>query len=235
MSNSSSKHPPQLRCKNGVKRGGLRKGQRSRLNGGSPKGRQKSKVKTLKKKQGKIFVISAPSGTGKTTLADILLRSRPGFIRSVSYTTRKPRGSEKNGRDYHFISKADFFKKIKEGFFAEWAKVYADYYGTSKEFLGNALKSGKNAALVIDTQGAFQIRRMYPGSVLVFIAPPSFKELKRRLVGRGTEKSGSVAKRLVKARKEMRESRRYTHIVVNDNLKKASGELKRIITGYLRK
>ena len=192
-------------------------------------------IMSRRKKQGKIFVISAPSGTGKTTLAEILLKSRRGFVRSVSYTTRKPRGSEKNGTDYFFIEKADFLRKIKDKFFAEWAKVYTDYYGTSKEFLGSALKSGKNAMLVIDTQGAFQIRRIYPGSVLIFIAPPSFEELKRRLAGRGTEKNGSVVKRLAKARKEMRESRRYTHIVVNDNLKKASVELKRIIAGYLKK
>jgi len=192
------------------------------------------KTADRKKQLGKIFVISAPSGTGKTTLADILLRSRRGFVRSVSYTTRRPRGNERNGRDYQFISRADFLKKINKSFFAEWAKVYTNYYGTSKEFLGCALKSGKNVMLVIDTQGGFQIHRIFPRSVLIFIAPPSFKELKRRVAGRGTEKSSSMAKRLAKARKEIRESRQYDHVVINDNLKEASFQLKKIVTSYLK-
>jgi len=187
-----------------------------------------------KKKEGKIFVISAPSGTGKSTLADMLLKSCSLLHKSISYTTRSPRPGEVNGKDYYFITVADFKKKIKEGFFAEWAEVYGDYYGTSYDFLARMLKEGRYVILVIDTQGAFQIKKRYPeNTVLIFIAPPSFSELKKRLINRGTENEQRILKRLEKAKKEMKEGKQYDIVIINDSLEKAFRELRQRIMQYL--
>lgn len=184
------------------------------------------------KKEGMIFVISAPSGAGKSTLAKRLIRACPSLRPSVSYTTRTPRKGEKNGTDYFFIGPEDFRAKIKEGFFAEWAEVYGDYYGTSFEFLDGAVKKG-NILLEIDTQGAFQIKEKYTDrAVLVFVSPPSLEELRRRLTMRATESGAVLRRRLAAARKEMEEGSRYDHFVINDSLEKATNQLKTIVSSY---
>lgn len=153
----------------------------------------KQKVKLLRKPN--IVVLSAPSGTGKTTLVNELKRKFDNIAISVAYTTRPPRPSEKPGLDYHFIDERNFRKKIEQGFFAEWAKVYDNYYGTSKSFIEENLKKNKLVLLTIDTQGALQIKKKHPEAILIGILPPSLKEQEKRLKKRG-EKMENIKKRL---------------------------------------
>ena len=183
----------------------------------------------LNRLKGLLIVISAPSGTGKTTLSHMLLREFPNMEFSVSYTTRKPRNGEINGRDYWFIDRETFEKMIEEGDFLEWAEVYGHLYGTSKSQVIKALSEGKDVLLDIDTQGALNVKKNFPEAVLIFILPPSLKELKRRLESRGTDDEETIKKRLKIAREEIRRAPLYDYVVVNDVLEIAFDNLRSII------
>ncbi|MCD6225040.1 MAG: guanylate kinase [Deltaproteobacteria bacterium] len=178
---------------------------------------------------GRLFIISAPSGAGKTTLCKILLDRFPDLLYSVSFTTRTPRQGEKNGKDYNFITKEEFCGGIKKGMWAEWAEVHGNYYGTSAYFLKNAISEGKNVLIDMDVQGAAIMLRSYPDSVTIFIQPPSIDALQSRLKKRGADSEEIIKKRMAAAEKEMAKKHLYRHVVMNDDLPKAVEELISII------
>ncbi len=178
---------------------------------------------------GDIFVITAPSGTGKTTLVRLLLSSLPNLVFSISYTTRSPRPNEVHGKDYFFVTKEEFEKMITAGEMIEWAEVYGNYYGTSAKFLQETIKKGKDILLDIDIQGAKQVKQRFPQAVLIFLLPPSLEELERRLKKRATDAIEVIQKRLAEARTEIAAAKEFDYIVVNDILEKALEELKAIV------
>ena len=182
------------------------------------------------KLKGLLIVISAPSGTGKSTLCHMLLKAFPDMEFSVSYTTRKPRSGEINGKDYFFVDRETFEKMIEEGDFLEWAEVYGNLYGTSKSQVTKALEAGKDILLDIDTQGALQVKKNFPEAVLIFILPPSLIELERRLRSRGTDNEETIEKRLRIAKGEIEKAFHYDYLVVNDVLEVAFEKLRSIIT-----
>jgi len=182
--------------------------------------------------RGHLFIISAPSGTGKTTLRNAVQHQFQDLLYSVSYTTRKPRRGEKDGDDYYFITRNDFLKRVKKNKWAEWAKVHGNLYGTSAEFIEKNISSGKDILIDIDVQGTFQILERYPDSITIFIMPPSLDSLHTRLQSRGTDSKDVMAKRLADAEKEMEKRGIYRHIIVNDKLSSAVYELVSIISKY---
>ncbi|MGQ9693331.1 MAG: guanylate kinase [Thermodesulfobacteriota bacterium] len=179
--------------------------------------------------KGILFIVSAPSGTGKTTLCQAMTRFFPDLYYSISYTTRPPRPGDREGRDYYFITKAEFQAMVARGDFAEWAEIYGYYYGTSRAILEKKLQEGQHVILDIDGQGAKQLREQKWPGVFIFILPPSLEELKRRLTKRQTENPAAYEQRINKAKVEISEARWYDYIIVNDVLKKAQEELKAII------
>lgn len=181
------------------------------------------------KKKGIIFVISAPSGTGKSTICKSLFKRVSNLKFSVSCTTRKPRPGEKNGREYYFISEPEFKRRIKHKEFAEWARVHGGYYGTPKSYLEKSIRSGKDILLDIDVVGAMSIKKHFPEAVMIFIKPPTFTELKRRIMSRGTETPRSLRIRLSNAKKEMKYEKKYEHIIVNDKVAEAVKELEAVV------
>ena len=188
--------------------------------------------KEMKPKHGHLFIISAPSGAGKTTIAKAVLQQFTDMCYSISYTTRKPRAEERDGVDYHFVSKQDFKNGIKKARWAEWAEVYGNYYGTSAEFIEKKLSSGCDILLDIDVQGTLQILKHHPDSVTVFILPPSINALRKRLEMRGTDSQAVIEKRLINAKKEMAQKKIYRHIIVNDELSAAIDEICAIFNKY---
>ncbi|HSQ84408.1 MAG TPA: guanylate kinase [Desulfobacterales bacterium] len=188
--------------------------------------------KELKPKHGHLFIISAPSGAGKTTIAKAVLQKFKDMCYSISYTTRKPRAEERDGVDYHFVSKQDFKNGIKKARWAEWAEVYGNYYGTSAEFIEKKLSSGCDILLDIDVQGTLQILKHHPDSVTVFILPPSINALRKRLEMRGSDSQAVIEKRLINAKKEMAQKKMYRHIIVNDELSAAIDEICAIFNKY---
>ncbi len=179
--------------------------------------------------QGQIFVVSAPSGAGKTTLCRKIVDKYDFISYSISHTTRPPRKNEKNGVDYFFITKEEFQKKIKTGFWAEWAIVHDNLYGTSKKFIEKKIKTGAGLLLDIDVQGAKQIKVCFPHAITIFIMPPSFKVLEKRLRSRGTDSEDVIKKRLFNAEKEIKEKEFYDFTIVNDDLDIAASEFGKII------
>ena len=177
---------------------------------------------------GRMLVISGPSGAGKSTICKKLLED-PRVEFSVSATTRKPRPGEIEGRDYRFIQPQDFRRMIAEGAFLEHAEVYGNLYGTLRAPVRDALVSGKVYLLEIDVQGANQLRALGEPGMYVFIAPPDFEELRKRLVARATESPEVLERRLHKAEDEWRERVNYDHIVVNDDLVRAVAEVRRLV------
>lgn len=175
-----------------------------------------------------LFVISGPSGCGKSTLVKRILNELDRVDFSISYTTREKRRTEKDGKDYFFISKQEFKKLIQEDKLAEWAVVHENYYGTPKRELEKK-SGGGDLLLDIDVQGAMQIREKVKKAVFVFILPPLFPELKRRLEKRGQEHKESIDRRLEVAKTEIRHYYRFDYIIINDRLDKAAEELKAII------
>ena len=179
--------------------------------------------------RGTLFVISAPSGTGKTTLARRLLESVPGLKFSVSYTTRPRRAGEENGREYEFVDDARFDAMVAAGGFLEWARVFDHKYGTGLAATEAALASGANLLLDIDVQGARQVRASGRPAVSVFILPPDYATLEERLTRRGSEDARALALRLHEARREALEYDRFDYVVVNAELEAASAELAAIV------
>jgi guanylate kinase len=179
-----------------------------------------------------IFIISAPSGAGKTTLRKAALAAFADMRYSVSFTTRPPRPGEENGRDYVFVTAPEFEAGIRGGRWAEWACVHGNYYGTSADVLAQSLTAGCDILLDIDVQGAQQICARFPESVTIFIMPPSLEVLRQRLVLRGTDRPEVIAMRIENAGHEMAQRGVYRHVVVNDDLETAIMELIRIIGSY---
>jgi guanylate kinase len=181
-------------------------------------------------RQGILFIISAPSGAGKTTLASRLFQEAPDLRSSISYTTRAPRTGEVNGRDYHFVNEEQFIQMRNAGAFAEWASVHEFYYGTPRAPVDDAITQGRDLLLDIDVQGATQLKATYPEAVSLFVLPPSWHELERRLRGRGTDTEAVITRRLHRAREEAREFSAYDYWIVNDNLERAVSLLHAILT-----
>ena len=181
------------------------------------------------KNKGDIFVISAPSGTGKTTLVRLLLSRFPTLSFSISYTTRLPRPGEVDGQHYFFVSEKEFKRSIARGEMLEWAKVYGHYYGTPLHFVKEKIAAGKDVILDIDIQGAQEVKKKIPEAILIFIIPPSWEELQRRITNRSTDSLEVIKKRLKAARKEIKVARNFDYIVINDILENALQELTSII------
>lgn len=174
-------------------------------------------------------MVSAPSGTGKTTICREVLKMAPDLKLSVSCTTRPPRPAEKDGRDYFFVSESKFRDMIQQEAFAEWAQVHGHSYGTPKKALLASLESGQDLLLNIDSQGAMQIKKSFPHAVFVYLFPPSFKTLKERLMERAADPSEVIHQRLEKTTEEIRNYSAYSYLIVNDDLKKAVDDLRAII------
>lgn len=188
-----------------------------------------AKIDDTPKRAGRLFIVSAPSGAGKTTLCRAVREHFPDMRYSVSYTTRAPRAGETDGVDYFFIETADFERKIEQGAWAEWAKVHGHYYGTAHRFLQEAMAAGRDLLLDIDVQGTLQMIAHYPDSITIFIMPPSVEALKTRLEKRGTDSPAVIAKRLANARAEMEKKHLYRYVIVNDQLPAAIERLLFII------
>jgi guanylate kinase len=182
-----------------------------------------------------IVIISAPSGSGKTTIVDRVIEDVPGMARSISYTTRSPREGEKDGEDYRFVSKDEFRAMIEKGELLEWEQNFDHFYGTSKEQVRNALGGGKDIVLSIDVKGARKVKEEFPESISVFIMPPSRKELEARLKGRNTDMADQVALRLGEADKEIEASDEYDYLVINEDLDDAVMEVMGIVAGERKK
>jgi len=189
----------------------------------------------LYKYKGAIFVFSAPSGTGKTTIVKSILNDFSEIIFSISTTTRRKRDNETDGKDYFFISEEEFLKKIEADEFIEWEKFYDYYYGSLKSFVDINIKQGKSVLFELDVNGALNIKRVYPEAVLIFVMPPSIAELKRRLDNRGTENEADFAKRIERAEMELSFRDKFDHIVVNDELEHAVASVKDILEENLYK
>lgn len=182
-----------------------------------------------KKSKGSLFIVSAPSGAGKTTLCRKLVSSLPNLQFSVSYTTRQPRKGEVNDRDYTFINSQDFRLMADKGEFIEWAEVHGALYGTSRKRLEELLDSGNDVILDIDTQGAMQIKERYKEGIYIFILPPSLETLKERLKNRMTDSKEEIGKRLGRAIAEIKTFDKYDYVIINDILEDALMEFEALV------
>jgi guanylate kinase len=178
---------------------------------------------------GKLFVITAPSGAGKTSLVDALMKEDPSLKLSISYTTRPPRPGEKDGIDYHFVDDATFLAMRGRGEFLESAQVHGYCYGTSQQVITRSLARGEDLILEIDWQGAQQVRRVYPGCVGIFILPPSVEELERRMRLRGQDSEAVIRRRLENAREELAHAGEFEYRIINKDFDIARRELAEII------
>lgn len=176
-----------------------------------------------------IVVISAPSGSGKTTIYREILKRNPQLRFSVSFTTRKRRESEADGRDYFFVDRGTFERMAREGKFVEWASVHGELYGTERKQLDDCLADGKTLLLDVDVQGAMNIMKEFPEAITIFIEPPSLEELERRLRRRGTESDESVRRRLEGAKRELAYRNDFQYIVINDRLDESIRQIENII------
>lgn len=184
--------------------------------------------------RGRIFVVSAASGSGKTTLCRRLLKKCRNMVFTTPITTRKLRRGERNRRDYTVVCEKQFNKYRRSGELLEWAKVFGNLYGTPKAFVDRMLSAGKDVLLVIDVQGAFKVKKVRPSAILIFILPPSLRELKKRLRERNSDDPKQIKLRLKVARHEIAQAKKYDYVVVNDDLEKAVDKLKEIITIHTR-
>ena len=178
---------------------------------------------------GRLFVITAPSGAGKTSLIDAVMRDDPTLKISVSYTTRGPRPGEKDGVDYHFVDKGTFLAMRERGEFLESAEVHGNHYGTGKQVILDAVKRGDDLILEIDWQGAQQVRRLYPKCVGIFILPPSVDELERRMRSRGQDSDEVIRRRVQNARQELSHAGEFKYAIINKDFETAKRELAEII------
>lgn len=176
-----------------------------------------------------LLVISAPSGTGKTTIARRLVAEVPNSIFSISCTTRAPRGRERDGVDYHFIDESKFRGMVQHDLFAEWAEVHNNFYGTPRSVVDDAKLYGRLALFDIDVQGGEQLKARFPEAVTVLVLPPSYEELERRLRARGTDGDAVIQKRLLAAQAEIRRGRSYDYSIVNDDLERAVADVHAIV------
>jgi guanylate kinase len=183
-------------------------------------------------KRGRLIVISAPSGAGKTSLVKALLARRPDLRLSVSHTTRKRRPTEAEGREYHFVSAPEFERLVAQGEFLEHARVFDNFYGTSRAYVEQQLAAGHDVLLEIDWQGARQVRAAMPQCVSVFVLPPARDALAQRLARRATDSAEVIARRLADAAADMSHYREFDYVVVNDDFEQAVAELERIIAGH---
>lgn len=179
--------------------------------------------------KGLLFVVSAPSGAGKTTLCREVVIQVPGLRHSVSYTTRKPRPAEVDGRDYYFLDEGGFRKKAERGEFIEWAEVHGHLYGTSWDQLLLHSEQGVDLILDIDAQGAMQLKKKEVEGVFIYILPPSFEVLKARLMERRSDSPEEINRRLRKAREEIWSYREYSYLIINDDVERARSELQAVI------
>jgi guanylate kinase len=178
---------------------------------------------------GNLFVISAPSGAGKTSLVHALLDTNPQIALSVSYTTREPRPGELDGKDYHFVSRETFLEMATHGEFLESAEVYGNLYGTSQTWIRRAITNGQDILLEIDWQGAAQVRRLFPDCVSIFILPPSITALGQRLKERGKDNDAVIAKRMAAVREDIAHVAEFNYVIINDNLDVALRELNAVV------
>ena len=183
----------------------------------------------MKKKKGLLFVVSAPSGAGKTSLCRAITGSLEDLTHSISYATRKPRPGEIDGRDYYFVSQERFRDMIQAGDFAEWAEVHSNLYGTSRRVLDDLISKGLDVILDIDTQGAKQIKAKYDTAVFIFIMPPSLDILEERLRNRKSDHEDEIRKRMQRSREEIRDYAMYDYIIVNRDFDRALTELRSIV------
>ncbi|MCX7846450.1 MAG: guanylate kinase [bacterium] len=182
-----------------------------------------------KPRRGRLFVIAAPSGAGKTTLRDYLLSRHPELYFSVSATTRQPRPGEVIHKDYHFMTLEEYQRHLANGDFLEHAEVFGNLYGTLRKPVEEALAAGRDVLLDVDTKGAKQVKEKIPEAVLIFIMPPSMEELERRLRSRKTDSEETIQRRLREADIEMAQRHFFDYIIVNDDLAKAERELERLL------
>lgn len=178
---------------------------------------------------GNLIIISSPSGGGKGTLIKEILRSVPAIGYSVSYTTRKPREGEQNGREYFFIDRAEFLKRISDGEFLEYAEVHGNFYGTSASQIRRETEAGRDVILEIDVQGAAIVIDRFPDAVSIFILPPSYEVLRERLIARGTESTDSLELRLANSFGEIERFEEFQYVIVNDIVEDAVDSLKCVI------
>lgn len=179
--------------------------------------------------KGNLFIISAPSGSGKTTIIRKLLKKNKNLHFSISCTTREKRKDEREGKDYYFINENKFKRMVERDEFIEWAKVHNFYYGTKKGEVFSWIEKGKDVLLDIDTQGSFKIKKKYPDSIHIFLLPPSFKELEKRLKGRGDLDENQIKKRLKNAKIEIKRLKNYDYVIINDKAENALNALILII------
>lgn len=182
-------------------------------------------------KRGHLYVVAAPSGAGKTSLLKAVMARRPGLAFSVSCTTRDPRPGEVEGKDYHFVDRAEFERLIAAGEFVEHANVFGNLYGTRRSAVESALAGGRDLILEIDWQGARQVRERLPEAVQIFILPPSRVELEKRLRGRGSDSDEVIARRLAESALEMSHWHEFDHVIVNLDFEAAVGELEAVFDG----
>jgi guanylate kinase len=183
----------------------------------------------VKRKQGLLFVVSAPSGAGKTSLCRAMTDSLENLTHSISYATRKPRPGEIDGRDYYFVSPERFQAMINAGDFAEWAEVHSNLYGTSRRVLDDMISKGIDVILDIDTQGAKQIKVKYDSAVFIFIMPPSLEILEERLRNRKSDHEEEIKKRMRRAREEIKDFNMYDYIIVNRDFDRALTDIRSIV------
>jgi len=179
---------------------------------------------------GNLFIISAPSGAGKTSMVSALLNGNQQIALSVSYTTRAPRPGETDGKEYHFISRDKFLQMAQQGDFLESAEVYGNLYGTSQSWIENQLASGRDILLEIDWQGAAQVRKLMPQAISIFILPPSLAALESRLNGRGQDSAEVIARRLQASQEDISHVAEFDYVIINDKLDEALRQLDAVIT-----
>ena len=178
---------------------------------------------------GNLFVVAAPSGSGKSSLVKALMEVDAGVQPSISHTTRAPRGQDKHGREYYFVDDAEFDAKIAAGDFLEWALVHGRRYGTSRQAIEARIAAGGDVVLEIDWQGALQIQRQFPNAILVFVLPPSWEELRARLQRRGEDTPEVIELRLANAREELAQVKHFDYVIINEVFERALFDLKTIV------
>ena len=186
-----------------------------------------------KPRHGKLVVVSAPSGSGKTTIAREIMRLNPSLTFSVSATTRAKRTYEVEGRDYFFLTKEEFTRRVAAGEFVEWEEIYGDYYGTLKSEVERALTTGRHLMFDVDVNGGLSIKRVYPQALIIFIKLPSVEALRQRLAHRRTEDEPTIVKRMERVPMELEKGKEFDYQIVNDELPRAVVEAQKIVEHYL--